>query len=137
MLLGVMLSAPATEVHRWTDANGAVHFGDRPPPEAKTEIIETRINTYTSPNIERLEGAVAGNTAVVMYATSWCGVCKRAKAYFRAHKIPYKYYDVETSEKGKRDFKKLGGKGVPVILVGTRRLNGFSESAFEKIHKRT
>jgi hypothetical protein len=43
-------------------------------------------------------------------------------------------YDVDKSSKGKRDFKKLGGKGVPVILVGKQRMNGFSAGKFEKIY---
>ena len=35
-------------------------------------------------------------------------------------------WDVDESSKGKRDFKKLNGKGVPIFLVGDQRMNGFS-----------
>lgn len=45
-------------------------------------------------------------------------------------------YDVEKSSKGKRDFKRLGGTGVPIILVGQKRLNGFSWETFEKLYYR-
>ncbi len=69
-----------------------------------------------------------------MYSASWCSACKRAKAYFEEQGIPYTEYDVEKSSKGKRDFKKLGGKGVPVILVGSKRINGFSRQAFERAY---
>ena len=48
-----------------------------------------------------------------MYGTTWCSYCKKARSYFGANEIQYKEYDVENSEKGKRDYKKLGAKGIP------------------------
>ena len=69
-----------------------------------------------------------------MYGTTWCGYCKKTRSYFGANKIRYKEYDVENSEKGKRDYKKLGAKGIPVMLVGKKRLNGFSEASFKRIY---
>ena len=57
---------------------------------------------------------------VVMYGASWCGVCHRAKEYFARNKIPYVEYDVETSRKSKRDYKRMRGEGVRIILVGGR-----------------
>ncbi len=70
-----------------------------------------------------------------MYSTSWCGYCKKARRYFTENDIPYVDYDVETSAKGKRDYRKLGARGVPVILVGNKRLNGFSQDSFNKIYQ--
>ena len=32
---------------------------------------------------------------VVMYSTSWCGYCKKAKNYFEANKIAYIEKDIE------------------------------------------
>ena len=61
-----------------------------------------------------------------MYSAEWCGICKRAKSFMDSEGIPYKEYDVDESSKGKRDFKKLNGKGVPIFLVGDQRMNGFS-----------
>ncbi len=70
-----------------------------------------------------------------MYSTAWCATCKRAKRYFEKNGIPYVEYDIETSAEGRSDYMRLGGRGVPIILVGDRRLNGFSPSAFEKVYK--
>jgi glutaredoxin len=69
----------------------------------------------------------------IMYSASWCGVCKKAKRYFEENGITYTEYDVEKSAKGEAEFKRLGAKGVPVILVGNRRMNGFSVDGFEKL----
>jgi len=69
-----------------------------------------------------------------MYSASWCTVCKKAKKYFRERGISYTEYDIEKSAKGRREYDKLGARGVPVILVGNKRLNGFTEEAFNKIY---
>ncbi len=124
----------SAEILKWTDSDGRVHFGDKPPPGAETSIVEVRINTYESPNIEALQEILNPKDKVVMYSAEWCGVCKKAKKYFRENSIPYKDYDIDKSSKGKKDYKKLGAKGVPVILVGKKRLNGFSAATFESIY---
>lgn len=129
----------AADIHKWRDADGKIHFGDKPPADTQTEQITVRPNVYTSPSIEGLSEifsreAKRREEKVVMYGTTWCGYCKKARSYFGANKIRYKEYDVENSEKVKRDYKKLGAKGISVILVGKKRLNGFSEASFKRIY---
>lgn len=68
---------------------------------------------------------------VVMYATDWCGYCARARAYFEENGIAYTELDIDKSHAAHAQFKRLGGRGVPLILVGRERVNGFSELAFE------
>ena len=136
MLLWVLLLLPGhAEVYKWVDDRGRVHFTDRPPRGEDAERLSLRINTYSSSTISKLDSTFGETGRVVMYSASWCAVCKQAKDYFRAEGIPYVEYDVEKSSKGKRDFKNLGGKGVPVILVGNRRINGFSRETFEQVYR--
>lgn len=138
MLLAMLPAggAHAGGIHRWTDSAGNVHFGDRPPVAADSEIVKLRINTYTSPSIEALEGIFQTDKRVVMYSASWCGVCKKARRYFEAGHIPFTEYDIETSAQGRRDYRRLGARGVPVILVGSQRLNGFAPASFERLYRR-
>jgi len=70
---------------------------------------------------------------VVMYATSWCPYCQQARDYFRRRGIPYVEHDIEKDPVAHRDYKAFGGRGIPVIFVDQRRMNGFSVSVFEKI----
>jgi glutaredoxin len=72
---------------------------------------------------------------VVMYATSWCPYCQQARNYFHQRGIPYLERDIEKDVAARRDYKAFGGRGVPVIFVGKRRMNGFSISGFEKIYR--
>ncbi|MEO8717509.1 MAG: glutaredoxin domain-containing protein [Burkholderiales bacterium] len=68
---------------------------------------------------------------VVMYATSWCPYCAKARAYFARSGIAYVEHDVEKSANASAEFKRLGGRGVPLIVVGREQMDGFSEVAFE------
>jgi glutaredoxin len=46
--------------------------------------------------------------------------------------IRFTEYDVEKNSRGKRDFERLRGVSVPVILIGDSRMDGFSEQRFEQ-----
>ena len=70
----------------------------------------------------------AGKAEVKMYATSWCPYCAKARAYFSKRGIAYTEIDVEKSAEGLAEFRKLGGRGVPLIMVGTQRMSGYSEA---------
>ena len=141
LLLTLMLAfAASAEIYKWTDAAGKVHFSDQKPQDAKTESVRLKINSYTHVTYELSAPAAtavapaAGN--VVMYSTTWCGYCKKARAYFAANNIPYTDYDIEHSAAARRQYDAFGGRGVPVIFVGQARMNGFSSQVFEKLYER-
>lgn len=125
------------EIYKWVNDQGAVHFSDRKPDAGSFEQIETGpINSYESVSIGAApEHPVVGSRRVTMYATSWCGYCRKARDYFRRKGIPYTEYDIEEDRRAKRRYDAMGATGVPVILVGDRRMNGFSESGFERIYR--
>jgi glutaredoxin len=70
---------------------------------------------------------------VKMYATSWCPYCAKARAYFARRGITYVEVDIEKSREGRAEYDKLGARGVPVILVGSQRMNGFSEARLSNL----
>ena len=121
------------EIYRWKDETGKVHFSDRPARDADAEKVEVRINTYESVSYDT--SIFETDRKVVMYTASWCGVCKRAERYFEQNNIPYKAYDVEKSGKGRADYRRMKARGVPIILVGKKRMNGFSEQGFKKLYE--
>ncbi|MFT6408895.1 MAG: glutaredoxin [Arenicella sp.] len=123
-------SAPA-QIYKWQDADGKTHFGDQPP--ANQEV--NKIKAPAIPDKTSVSALNADKPEIVIYTTSWCGFCKKAKAYFSANKMPFKEYDIEKDRFAKRQYDRIGGKGVPVILVGDQRLNGFSEKRFDRLYK--
>jgi len=132
-LLLAVTQPVSAEIFRWVDEDGEVHFSDKEPLNQEAEDIEAKINSYKG--VRFIHSTYDTGKNVVMYSTSRCGYCKKARKYFKQKNIKFTEYDIEKSSKGKRDFKKLGAKGVPVILVGKKRMNGFSRQGFERIYK--
>lgn len=79
---------------------------------------------------------VVAENEVVMYATSWCPYCAKARKYFRSNNISYTEYDIEKDMAAKQRYKKLGGDGIPLIFIGEERLDGFSEDSFRRVYSR-
>ncbi len=132
-LFGAVLApaAPAAGVYKWTDADGRTHFGDRPPEEVVAQ--EIKIQTFDGPAEVSNAGGTALDRSVTLLSATWCGVCKRAKEHLKTRGVSFSEHDVEKSGIGKREFKRLNGKGVPIILVGQQRMNGFSAAGLDKL----
>jgi len=122
--------------YKWVDADGKVHYGDNPPDGANLEQIDGEVSSYTAVVVEPFSYTSGDDTAhgVIMYSTSWCGYCRKARRHFRNNNIPFSERDIEKSAAAAREFKQLNGRGVPVILVRDRRMNGFEAKAFDGIY---
>lgn len=132
VLLPVLVSA---EIYRWTDAEGRVHFSDEPHNTMPSEQVSVRVNSYESVTYESLGSYTPPNDRrVIMYSTSWCTYCKKARNYFEKNRVRYVEYDIEESSRAKEEFDQLGGKGVPLIVVGRTKMSGFSEAGFREIY---
>ncbi len=143
VFLGITATANA-QMYKWVGNDGRIFYSDRPPPDRNAETIEFSSKTskasVTKTNIDNTVGQStslkkAALKEVVMYSASWCGVCKKAKAYFESEGIPFKEYDIETSRKGRKDYKELNGTGVPIIMVNNERMNGFSQGRFDEMYE--
>ena len=142
LLFMLVLASPmgSAQLYKWVDDQGNIHYGDSPPQNANLKKITGEISSFSSVSVEPFEfdpNLVTAPTAaksVVMYSTSWCGYCKKAAKHFRKKGIRFKEYDIEKSERGARDYKRLNGRGVPIILIGKHRMNGFNARAFDKIY---
>lgn len=68
---------------------------------------------------------------VRLYGTQWCGYCRQAREYLNSRRIPFDDIDIDASDRGREQFAMLGGKGVPLILVGRQRLDGYDKTRLE------
>ena len=74
----------------------------------------------------------ANDPRVVMYATAWCGYCKKARQYFTDNGIEFVEYDIEKDRAAKRDYDTLLGSGTPLLYQGYTRVVGFDQRRIEK-----
>ncbi len=103
---------------------------------AKDEIAASRLELETLQDLRarQVSGSTApGGRKVVIYTTATCPACKMAKSYFAKKGVPYEEHDVNSSPEARAAFQKLGGHGVPLILVGPERLEGFSQQRLDQL----
>lgn len=126
------------EVFKYTDESGRTHYVDRAskiplqyrenasskelPALTKYKPVERK--SYNKPVAPSTRGL--NNKEVTIYVTTWCPHCKRLETFLNQKKIRYTRYDVEKDDKGRAEFAKLGGGGVPVVKIGTQIFRGFN-----------
>ena len=70
---------------------------------------------------------------VVLFSTSTCSWCRRAKRYFKEHGVPFKEINIERDQQAVRDIvRKTGQTGVPVIKIGSSWIVGFDRERIDK-----
>jgi len=134
------------QIYYWEDQNGVKHDSSTPP-ENREGIRDYKVYSTTSDvNEEEMEPANSTSLQnpvsvsqkkktpkVIIYTTSWCGVCKKAKAWMNQNRVPYQEFDVEASEANYQKYKAEGGDGgVPLILVGNNKMRGWSEETMRE-----
>ena len=62
---------------------------------------------------------------VILYATSWCGYCKKMRTFLAENNIKYIEYDIEKSEEGKKQHEALNARGVPVLDIKGTIIYGY------------
>lgn len=72
-----------------------MHFTDNPPVDKNSEQLELKINTYSAVEVTPLVERLSKTGKVVIYSTDRCGICKKAKEYFKSNGIVYVDYDVK------------------------------------------
>jgi len=72
---------------------------------------------------------------VTLYTTRGCSHCRRLKTFLQKHKIPFAELDIERNRRAFMEFQRMGGRGVPLITIGNRRLNGFQQDPLIKALK--
>ncbi len=84
-------------------------------------------------------GPAAASADVVLYGTSWCGYCKKARAWLKKHNVAFVEKDVEKDSNaaqelaGKAAQAGVEARGVPVIDVHGTLVMGFDEKRLDSL----
>jgi len=142
--LGVTATAGAQTVYKSVGPDGKVVYSDSPPVDGKNarklkfdKLPASPLPAPARASVDQLKRssstAVPVTTAVVLYSASWCGYCKAAKAYLGARGIAYREIDVDT-ESGQAAYAQAGGgNGIPLLVAGGQRVQGFSQAAYDAL----
>lgn len=90
-------------------------------------------------NERSAEPFVASNTSdVIVYTTSWCGYCRKAKSFLKAKKVAFTEKDVEKDSGAAQELAQKAAaagvqpQGVPVLDVKGKLILGFDQQAIEQ-----
>ncbi len=150
LLVCLVISSPIrADMYKWEDENGVITFKDAPPPPSKKKR-NRRIKVYrdgaSSATAAPATPQAAPRSAagkkqrtgerfsgvIEVFVTEWCPVCKEAVRYLSERGYQYVSYDIEKDGGARKRYRELGGHGVPLILVGSNRMSGFSAALLEK-----
>jgi glutaredoxin len=70
---------------------------------------------------------------VVIYTTTNCPYCANAKQYLDKKGVRFREVNIATSIAGMDEYRKLGGRGTPLIMVGNEKVENFSESTLDQL----
>lgn len=149
VLLPMLLAAGATmagSMYKSVGPDGRIVYSDAPPASGRVQKTLQFESAPSSPlpaiyvdALRRLRAEAAPPTTtgdVVLYSAVWCGYCKKAKAYLAGKGIAYREVDIDTND-GMAAFAQVGGgKGIPLLLAGGQRIQGFSTSAYDGLFSR-
>jgi len=124
LLASSFTQVPAQSIQKWVDAEGKTHYGVQPPKEAQSKSIKA------PPAGNPSQAFVADQ--VTLYSTSWCGYCKKARAYLQRNDIEFTELDIEKDRFAKAAYDRAGGAGIPFLVKGENILRGFRASSYDR-----
>ena len=107
----------------------AARLAEESRPSAAVAEEQARIaRAGRPPTSDEIQAAVRA-TPVLMFSTSWCPHCERARKYFRASGVTWVEKDIDTDAQAAAELKRrTGGRAIPVIEVDGQQLPpGFGE----------
>ena len=68
------------------------------------------------------------STPVVMYTTSWCPYCERARKLLAAKNVTFSEIDIESAAERRAEMRNRSGRtSVPQIFIGDHHVGGSDE----------
>ncbi|VAW87690.1 hypothetical protein MNBD_GAMMA16-1278 [hydrothermal vent metagenome] len=140
LIVSLATSNAIAEIYYWTDNNGVSHFSDRK--------IETRAQSKTlkEPNQYKYKAPPSTpknkqkmKNKVILYTTSWCPYCKKARQYLTKSRIKFTEYDIEKNRQAQTVKNKLDRQynrsGVPLLIWGEHVVYGYNSRHYSAIFK--
>jgi glutaredoxin len=62
---------------------------------------------------------------VEIFVTSWCGYCKMMEKALDKKGVAYTTFDIEKNDRAAKIYRDLGGRGVPLVRVGSKVVYGY------------
>lgn len=148
-VVALCAAAHAETLYKVIGPDGKITYTDRPPEDGKSKATTMQIQSAPSTPLPdsvlkyqaELQKSMQNRLAAakemgsmgtpVLFSAAWCGYCTKAKSYLAAKKIGYREVDIDTEDGAKAYFEAGGKKGIPLLVAGSKRQQGFSEASYD------
>lgn len=133
--LAAGLAAQAqTNVYRWTDKDGKVHFSDTPPPEEAKSVSQKRMGGgyVDQSQLPYATQIAVKRNPVTLYVGTQCGdPCASGRELLASRGVPFSEHNAQASAAENEALRKAsGGLEVPFLLVGETKLKGYDAGSW-------
>ncbi|GAA3925487.1 glutaredoxin family protein [Litoribacillus peritrichatus] len=87
----------------------------------------------SSASFAQNDSSAVTSSEVVLFSAVWCGYCDDAKAFLKSNNIHYTNLDLDVSDEYIDRLEAEGGQGIPYLVVGDRKVSGFSDDDYKQI----
>jgi glutaredoxin len=132
-LAATSLPLSAAQLYQWKDVQGRTVYSDQPPPP---NIRNAQQKAFKGSVIESGESYTARTARekfpVTLYASACGAPCDQARELLTQRGIPFSGRDPQASPEAQAELKKLTGRlSVPVLIIGSDRINGFEAGQWQ------
>jgi glutaredoxin len=117
-----------SQVYRWVDREGKVHFSDTlPPPDARESTQKSMGGGYVAEEFPYAVQQAMKKNPVMLYTAPSCGdPCNSGRQLLSDRGIPFREANVQSNTDAQQALKALiGGLEVPTLTVGGTTLKGY------------
>ena len=134
-VLAAAAAHAATNVYRWVDSHGKVHFSDTPPPEEAKSVSQKRMGGgyVDEPNLPYATQVAMKRHPVTLFTAQGCGApCDRGRELLSARGVPFTERNALASDADLQALRKLtgGSSEVPLLQVGESNMKGYDEDTW-------
>jgi len=123
-----LFRSPGTASSSTQDSTAPEHRSAEPVRQTAPATGKTRqANTPATPS-----RAAVQQEKLVIYTTPTCPHCIRALKHMQERKIAYIQKDVQHDRANQAELRRIGGRGVPHMLMGSTVVVGFDPADFDR-----
>jgi glutaredoxin-like YruB-family protein len=74
---------------------------------------------------------MANTPRITLYSSGNCPHCRQARQYLQQKGFRFQELDVQRNPRAQKAFARLGARGVPVIMIGETRIDGFDRKRLD------
>ena len=74
-----------------------------------------------------------GSPRITLYSTRRCPHCRQLKQWLQQRGLRFQEFDIERNARAFKEFQRLGGRGVPLLLLNGQRVDGFDPKRLQRL----